>query len=206
MPHVNYRRGPVPCVALTIVVILVFASAAAPTYPDRPSGRDALTDSIGADSVAAASGDSTLESAESTPNPRIGIVLEKGGEIVIELFPDKAPLATERILLLVREGFYDGLKFHRVESYLVQTGQEESELPPVEGEMFSQSIRHEIGMVGMARLLDDYDSATTQFYIMKEHHARLNGEYTLFGRVVQGMDLVEKIKKGWKIEKITVLP
>lgn len=206
MLHANHGKGSLPCIVLIFAVFLVFGSDAAPAYPDRTSGRGSSADSASVDSTDVAAGDSMAESLEPPSNPRIGIVLEKGGEIVIELFSHQAPLAVERILSLAGEGFYDGLKFHRVESYLVQTGRKESELPPVEGEMFGQSIRHEAGMVGMARLPDDYDSAVTQFYIMKEHRPRLNGEYTLFGRVVEGMDFVNKIKKGWKIEKISVLP
>ncbi len=205
MPQTNHGKVLLPCLVLIVVVFLVFGSAA-PACTDRPPGSGVSADSVRADSTDSAAGDSTAESPRPPSNPRIGIVLEKGGEIVIELFPHQAPLAVERILSLVREGFYDGLKFHRVESYLVQTGKKESALPPVEGEMFGQSIRHEVGMVGMARLPDDYDSAAAQFYIMKEHRPRLNGEYTLFGRVVQGVDLVNKIKKGWKIENIIVLP
>jgi cyclophilin family peptidyl-prolyl cis-trans isomerase len=68
--------------------------------------------------------------------------------------------------------------------------------------MFFQKLRHDKGMVGMARLVDDYDSATTQFYIMKECKAILNGEYTIFACVCSGMENVEKIKKGWKIKEI----
>lgn len=205
MPHRRQQNAPGPHAISIIAVLLVLGLIATPAYPGVPSDRSARADSIPAD-TAAATGDSTGESMEPPARPRIGIVLEKGGEIVIELLPDEAPIAVERILVLVREKFYDGQKFHRVESYLVQTGREESTLPPVEGEMFGQSLKHEAGMVGMARLPDDYDSATTQFYIMKEHRPRLNGEYTLFGRVVEGKDHVKKIGKGWKIEKIAVLP
>ena len=141
----------------------------------------------------------------SSPNPKIRIVVEKRGEIVIELLPEKAPKACARILELVKSGFYAGLPFHRVESYLVQTGARETALPPVEGEMFSQRMSHDRGMVGMARLPNNYDSATTQFYIMKEHRPLLNSEYTLFGRVVEGMDVVDKIKKGDKIKSIAIV-
>ncbi len=137
--------------------------------------------------------------------PRICINLKKGGRIVIELYPDEAPLAVERVLELVKRGFYNGLRFHRVEDYLVQTGRGDIEIEPIEGEMFGQDLKHEVGMVGMARLPDDYDSATTQFYICKKRLPRLNGEYTLIGKVVEGMDLVFKIKKGDKIMSIDIV-
>ena len=138
-------------------------------------------------------------------NPRISISVDKLGDIVIELYPKEAPKAVERVLTLVKSGFYNGLKFHRVESYVVQTGQAESDLAPVEGEMFSEKLTHEEGMVGMARLPNDYDSARTQFYICKKHLPLMNGEYTLFGRVIEGMKLVHKIKKGDTVKSVKVV-
>jgi len=147
------------------------------------------------------------EKAESKAqaNPRISINVDKLGDIMIELYPKEAPKSVERILTLVRSGFYDGLKFHRVELYVVQTGAAESNLPPVEGEMFGEKLTHEEGMVGMARLPNDYDSARTQFYICKKHLPLMNGEYTLFGKVIEGMKLVHKIKKGDTVKSVKVV-
>jgi peptidyl-prolyl cis-trans isomerase B (cyclophilin B) len=135
--------------------------------------------------------------------PGVLVKLKGGGGIIIELYPDEAPLTVERFLELAAEGFYDRSTFHRVESYLVQAGRKGGDMPPIEGEMFGQSLKHVEGMVGMARLPSDYDSATNQFYICKKELPRLNGEYTLFGRVTEGMDLVHAIKKGAEIESIT---
>lgn len=150
-----------------------------------------------------ADGDSAAAPAEEeAPRQGLCMELEKGDSVVIELYPGKAPLAVARITELAGQGFYDGLEFHRVESFLVQTGRKEHELSPVEGEMFSQKLWHEEGMVGMARLPDDYDTATTQFYIMKERRPRLNGEYTLFGRVIEGMEYVHSIEKGHRIKSL----
>lgn len=141
------------------------------------------------------------ELAAEPDNPRIILDLETEERIVIELYADEAPIAVERIIALAEEGFYDGSEFHRVESWLVQAGKDHfDEHPPIEGEMFYQDLKHEKGMVGMARLVDDYDSATTQFYIMKDHKAILNGEYTIIGCVIEGMDCVMGIKKGCKID------
>jgi cyclophilin family peptidyl-prolyl cis-trans isomerase len=140
-----------------------------------------------------------------TALPHMVITTEKYGDIVIELYPDQAPKAVERITTLVESGFYNGLWFHRVEPYVIQTGAVESDLPKIEGEMFSQKLTHEEGMVGMARLPDDYDSAKTQFYICKKHLPLMNNEYTLFGKVIEGMDIVKKIKKGDKIKTITIV-
>ena len=193
-----HRRTPAPRPMPIVAALVLIAFAVWPVL--------AVCQDQAGEAVSNATQGDSAEASSSAPRPRIVVALEKGGEIVIELFPDEAPIAVERITSLVREKFYDGMKFHRVESYLVQTGKKDSDLPPVEGEMFGQSLHHEIGMVGMARLPDDYDSATTQFYIMKERRPRLNGEYTIFGMIVEGMERVMKIKKGWKIESATVVP
>jgi cyclophilin family peptidyl-prolyl cis-trans isomerase len=149
--------------------------------------------------------DTTTKAAAASALPRIAITTEKYGDIVIELYPKEAPKAVERILSLVRAGFYNGLPFHRVESYVIQTGLAESKLPTIEGEMFGVKLTNEDGMVGMARLPDDYDSAKTQFYICKQHLPAMNGEYTLFGKVIEGLDAVHKIKKGDRIKTIKVV-
>ena len=156
-----------------------------------------------ADTLSKAGPDSV--SAEGAVRMGLCIKLERGGTVIIELYPEMAPNTVARIMKLAGEGFYDGLKFHRVESFLVQTGKGKYDLPPLEGEMFGQRIRHEEGLVGMARLPNGYDTATTQFYIMKERRPKLNGEYTLFGRVQSGMEHIHSIKKGNKIERLTII-
>ncbi|HSG29447.1 MAG TPA: peptidylprolyl isomerase [Candidatus Krumholzibacterium sp.] len=152
------------------------------------------------------------DSTETEPDPagepgpvRVAIELEGGGTIVMEMLEEEAPVTVDRFLTLVSEGFYDGLKFHRVEKFLVQTGKKEHEYPPIEGEMFGQIVTHEAGMVGMARLPDDYDSGSTQFYIMKKHKPTFNCEYTLFARVTDGMALVKNIDKDTKIERVFIV-
>ena len=190
------RRPGVPLAALIILLM-------AATVPVSAADTDAVT-APGVpppqepDSAAAAAG----EEGPQSKAQRVVIVMDKGGEIVMELLPEEAPIAVERFTQLVKEGFYDGLKFHRVESWLIQTGKKETDLEPIEGEMFFQDLKHKKGMVGMARLVDDYDSATTQFYILKECKNALNGEYTLFACVVDGMDVVMNVKKGDKIKEI----
>jgi peptidyl-prolyl cis-trans isomerase B (cyclophilin B) len=184
---------------LAALIILMFAA----TVPVTAADTDAvLATPIPPQQEEAASDETLKEGPEGSGNPRAVIVLEKGGEIEMELMPKDAPLAVERFTTLVKDGFYNGLKFHRVESWCVQTGKKDTDLEPIEGEMFFQDLKHDKGMVGMARLVSDYDSATTQFYIMKECKAALNGEYTIFACVVNGMDVVANVKKGDKIKEI----
>ena len=124
----------------------------------------------------------------------------KDGPVVIELFPDVAPNHVERIKTLTRQGFYDGLKFHRViDGFMAQTGDPRgdgtggSDLPDLKAE-FSR-VPFEEGTLGMARAQNP-DSANSQFFIMFERGDFLDGQYTVFGQVVDGMENVHLIKKG----------
>jgi cyclophilin family peptidyl-prolyl cis-trans isomerase len=204
MPRTDPSRTLHPCARFTLAALIVLCSIA-PAVPLPAGGEAGSADSVSADTARTAVDDSTAEESCPPANPVMRIILDKEGEILIELLPGVAPIAVERILTLVRDGFYDGLRFHRVEPYLIQTGKWESELPPIEGEMFFQKVSHDVGCVGMARYPDDYDSATTQFYIMKKHRPRLNGEYTVIGKVLKGMDCVMKVKKGCKIDRVVLL-
>jgi len=163
-------------------------------------------------SASAAQDTTGVTAADSTGNAAgavdsvLVIEMEDEGVIRLELMPDIAPVSVKRIKELVLAGFYDGMEFHRVEPYLVQTGKKEHDYQPVPGEMFSQYIKHRAGMVGMARLPNDYDSATTQFYICKRDIPSIDGEYTLFARVVEGMDVVNEIREGDRIESCYLKP
>ncbi|WP_375569831.1 peptidylprolyl isomerase [Ahrensia marina] len=134
-------------------------------------------------------------------DPSNVLVIEvDGGPIYVELLPDVAPQHVARIQTLAREGFYDGVVFHRViDGFMAQTGDPTgtgtggSGYPDLPAE-FSQ-IPYERGVVGMART-NDPNSANSQFFIMFGPAASLNGQYTVFGRVVAGMDAVDAIKKG----------
>ena len=123
------------------------------------------------------------------------------GRVVIELFPDLAPKTVERIKTLAREGFYDNTPFHRViEGFMAQggdptgTGTGGSKLPDLPAEFTNK--RHFLrGTCGMARTADP-NSGNSQFYIMFAPAPHLDGQYTIWGQVVQGMDFVDKLKRG----------
>jgi peptidylprolyl isomerase len=124
----------------------------------------------------------------------------KDGRVVIRLRPDLAPKHVERIKTLAAKGFYNGLKFHRViDGFMAQTGDPKgngtggSDLPNVPAEFTSEPFKR--GTLGMARASDP-NSANSQFFICFGDASFLNGKYTVFGEVVSGMELVDKIKKA----------
>jgi len=124
----------------------------------------------------------------------------KDGRVVIKLRPDLAPNHVERIKKLTREGFYDGIVFHRViRGFMAQTGDPTgtgmggSQYPDLRAEFSNE--RHERGTLSMARSRSPH-SANSQFFIVLKKAAHLDGQYTVFGQVVEGMDHVDKIKKG----------
>jgi peptidylprolyl isomerase len=126
--------------------------------------------------------------------------LSSGGRVVIQLRPDKAPLAAERIRVLTRRGFYDGLTFHRViEGFMAQggdpkgTGEGGSNLPDLKAEF--NDLPHVRGAVAMARASDE-NSANSQFYIMLSPNLRLDNRYTVFGRVISGINFVDALERG----------
>lgn len=124
----------------------------------------------------------------------------KDGTVVIALRPDLAPKHVERIKQLAREGFYDGIVFHRViDGFMAQTGDPTgtgtggSKLPDLEAEFTQTPFKR--GTLGMARSASP-DSANSQFFIMFADGDWLNGQYTVFGEVVDGMEYVDNITRG----------
>ena len=128
------------------------------------------------------------------------ILVIKHGKIVIHLRPDLAPKHVAQIKKLVKRKFYDGIVFHRViPGFMAQTGDPTgtgsggSDLPDLKAEFSDEPFKR--GTVGMARASDP-DSANSQFFICLADVPSLNGQYTVFGEVVSGMDVVDKIKAG----------
>jgi len=124
----------------------------------------------------------------------------KGGRVVIQLRPDLAPNHVDQIKTLVRRGFYDGTVFHRViEGFMAQggdptgTGTGGSDLDDIRAEFTNAKFAR--GTCGMARSQSP-NSANSQFFIMFEPAPHLNGQYTVWGQVVQGMEHVDAIKRG----------
>lgn len=123
----------------------------------------------------------------------------KDGRVVIELRPDLAPKHVARIKELTRKGFYDGLTFHRViEGFMAQTGDPKGTGSGGSGVKLPAEFSaepYERGTVGMARAMDPH-SGDSQFFICFAPAPSLNGKYTVWGKVISGMEFVDKIKKG----------
>lgn len=154
----------------------------------------------------------------------VTIEMENGKKIKIELYPDKAPITAANFEKLAREGFYDGLIFHRViKGFMIQGGDPEGtgmggSKENIKGEFrangFDNPIKHERGVISMARTQDP-DSASSQFFIVHSDSPHLDGQYAAFGRVVEGMDAVDEIAetrtdfrnrpiKDQRMKKVTV--
>ena len=123
----------------------------------------------------------------------------KDGTVVIEMKPDHAPEHVKRIKELISEKFYDGLKFHRViDGFMAQTGDPKGNGTGGSGQNIPaefNSLPHIRGTVSMARAQDP-DSADSQFFICFQESSFLDGQYTAWGQVIEGMEFVDKIKRG----------
>jgi peptidylprolyl isomerase len=136
-------------------------------------------------------------------DPENMLIIETGpGRIVIKLHNDIAPGHAERLKKLARENFYDDVPFHRViDGFMAQTGDGQhgngtggSSYPDLKAEFSKVPFKR--GIVGMARKGHSNDSANSQFFIMFDDGSFLNGQYTVVGEVVDGMDVVDKLKRG----------
>ena len=135
-------------------------------------------------------------------NPIVTIEMENGGIIKAELYPEIAPNTVNNFISLVKKGFYNGIIFHRVISgFMIQGGCPDGNGMggpgySIAGEFtanrFKNDLRHERGVLSMARTMMP-DSAGSQFFIMHEDAPHLDGQYAAFGKVTEGMDVVDAI-------------
>ena len=149
--------------------------------------------------------------------PLVSMEIQDYGTIKMELYPDMAPNTVKNFIKLINEGYYNGLTFHRVEDMLIQGGDKagdgtgETEFS-INGEFskngYDNTLKFERGTLGLARLdytqyssldasllREGYNSGYAQFFIMAQDVAQFDGYYTAFGKVVEGMDIVDKITK-----------
>jgi peptidylprolyl isomerase len=144
------------------------------------------------------------------PNLSIEVAGAANGTVVIDLLPDVAPQHVAQIVALAKSGAYDNVVFHRViDGFMAQTGDVrygkaggdlsaagtgDSDMPNIPAE-FTNDLSFQRGVVGMARS-NDPDSANSQFFIMFADGSFLDGQYTIFGNVISGMDVVDAIQRG----------
>jgi peptidylprolyl isomerase/peptidyl-prolyl cis-trans isomerase B (cyclophilin B) len=135
------------------------------------------------------------------------ITLDNGQTITIEFFPEDAPKTVENFVTLARKGFYDGLKFHRVvPDFVVQGGCPKGDGTGGPGYKIKAEFnkqKHVRGTVAMARSQDP-DSAGSQFYITYGATPHLDNNYTVFGKVVSGMEAVDRIKQGDRMKSVAI--
>lgn len=137
-------------------------------------------------------------------NPVVTIKMKSDKLIKLELFPDKAPNTVNNFIYLVKKGFYNGLIFHRViENFMIQGGDPEGQGIggpgySIKGEFTNNGVEndlnHTAGVISMARS-QHMDSAGSQFFIMHRDAPHLDGSYAAFGKVIEGMDEVDRIAK-----------
>ncbi len=135
-------------------------------------------------------------------NPIVTITMKDGGVIKLELYPDIAPLTVENFVSLVKDGFYNGLIFHRViKGFMIQGGDPEGTGMggpgySIKGEFEANGIKNDLkhteGVISMARSMDP-NSAGSQFFIMHKNSPHLDGMYAAFGKTIEGMDVVNRI-------------
>lgn len=135
-------------------------------------------------------------------NPIVRITMDSGKVIRLELYPETAPITVENFLDLVKKGFYNGLTFHRIISgFMIQGGDPDGNGMggpgySIRGEFKSNGVdnplKHEKGVISMARSMDP-NSAGSQFFIMHEAAPHLDGQYAAFGKVIEGLDVVDEI-------------
>ncbi len=142
----------------------------------------------------------TLPTAAPDPSNMLVLDLSTGGRVTIQMFPTLAPAHVDRVKTLTRQGFYNGVVFHRViDGFMAQTGdpkgtgQGGSELPDLKAEF--NKTPHLRGTVSMART-NEPDTANSQFFICFQPRFSLDNKYTVFGRVTSGMQYVDAIERG----------
>lgn len=143
------------------------------------------------------------------PKPKVEIIIKDYGTIQVELDRENAPITVENFLNLVEDKFYDNLTFHRIiKGFMIQGGDPKGNgtggsKKTIKGEFSANGIDNKLshvrGTISMARS-EEYDSASSQFFIMHEDNLGLDGNYAAFGKVISGMEVVDKIAENTKVE------
>jgi peptidylprolyl isomerase/peptidyl-prolyl cis-trans isomerase B (cyclophilin B) len=205
--------------ATVVLGILYLTAATAPAAP-RVDGKKVTTTAAEAQTDTKAADPKSTDPKTTDPKasdakkgtPRVKqsaiITMEKGGEIKIDFYPADAPKTVENFVTLAKKGFYDGLTFHRVEpGFVAQGGDPKGNGTGGPGYQIKAEFnkqKHVRGTVAMARSQNP-DSAGSQFYICFKPAPFLDGNYTVFGIVTSGMDVVDGIKIGDKMKTVKIV-
>lgn len=140
------------------------------------------------------------QNAELPEEAKVKFTMENGGEFIIELYPEYAPKTCINFVNLVDKGYYDGLEFHRIIDDFMAQGGDGEDVPSIYGEFstngFPQNtLSHQRAVVSMARIGGMNDSASSQFFICYGDCSFLDGQYAAFGKVVEGIDVVDDFLK-----------
>ena len=180
-------------IKLLLCMLLCFTLAACTSSKKSETTTDTTVEDVEED-----------DTDEEEDDPTILIKVKNYGEITVVLDPEEAPTTVKNFLKLVDEKFYDGLTFHRIISgFMIQGGDPNGNgtggsKEKIEGEFsangYENNIAHKRGVISMARS-QDYNSASSQFFIMHADASHLDGQYAAFGYVIKGMDVVDAICK-----------
>lgn len=201
---------------LFISVLLLFSLSAcglgANDTDSQNEGRQSVESKAEKDSA------DTADSDVLSGKHHVTIEVEKYGTISVELDADIAPITVTNFVNLAKKGFYDGLTFHRImDGFMIQGGDPKGDGSggsdqKIKGEFqengVENNLSHKRGVISMARNAQDYDSASSQFFIVQTDSDFLDGEYAAFGNVTEGMDIVDQICKDAPVvdNNGTVLP
>ena len=197
------KQLPIIGLAAIVAVVLAFFFFYSPEPQDRESESDEPEQASeqASEPVIVSWGIEIAEALGLDKENTLTLQLSSGGPVVIQLFPDKAPSHVARFKELTRTGFYDGVVFHRViEGFMAQTGDPTGTGSGGSGQNIDaefNDMMHLRGVVSTARA-QDVNSADSQFFFMLADSAHLDGQYTAWGKVVDGMDYIDLIPKGPK--------
>ena len=201
---------------VSILLIMIFALPLVFTACQKEQVKSAETSTSSAPAKQAPATMAAAKAATPAPQPpkidpeKVVAVIEmkKGGRIVFEFYPKDAPIAVDNFIKLANKGFYNGLKFHRViPGFMAQGGDPQGDGMGGPGYTIKDefnSRKHIRGTVAMARP-DLPDAAGSQFYICFELQPHLDGKYTIFGQVIEGMDVVDSIQQGDVMKSVTIV-
>lgn len=190
--------------ALTFILACSMLFSACGNSETSSQGASKSTEAATEATTAAVKND-TIPVAEGT---KAIIDVKDYGKITVELYPDVAPITVSNFVTLAKSGFYDGLTFHRImEGFMIQGGDPKGNGTGgsdqnIFGEFsengFENNLSHTRGVISMARNGYDYNSASSQFFIVHEDSVFLDGQYAAFGKVIDGMEVVDKIASDAK--------